>query len=457
GNAAAASELDRRINEIIDRSPAHEEPGDSGGGTVAKAALITIAIGLFAGLIVAFVLSLRSPDGSLSGSVADGTDGGDPASSTVIDEPPAGLAGAITTGTPPTAELLAEEFANALPTAISGRLDLTSLRFEPGTTDLDERSKVVVDDLGKMLADQPALPVTASVRTYTEPTPAENLTLSIAQADALAASLVTAGAAPDQIRARGVGAAPLSQAQPVPNFVALTPRFGDRRLDEALDGHSPFTFGVPATATESAWPLRPDGLLAIGEPAETLSAFPDAEVGAAAYSFLPPSETAVRSEADAAASELGEFLVAAYGVNPDQITTIIPGSAVFVPTSEHGNHIWLQVGPASQGAFDVASIDPADITFEPGSAELDTAGLATVQALADILTSGGATIVVDVRSYDADDAAINLAQSEDRRETLAETLITARVAPEQLRMYASGASSYFLDDGGSAISITVAP
>lgn len=435
-------------NRITDRPVSTTDHGDQTadrGGTVAKVALATIGIGLFAGLVVAFVLSLGSPDA------------GDPAASSMIDEPPTGLAGAVATGIQPTTELLAEEFAAALPAAMTNRLDLTSLRFEPGTTELDGRSSGVVTELGRLLAEQPAVPVTISVRTYTESTPAANLVLSSEQADALATEFVTAGVAPDQIRVRGLGAAPLSQALPVPNFVVLTPQFGDRLLGEALAGQSPFAFGVPATTTDDVWALRPDGLLAVGQLAETLSAFPDIDIGAAGYSFLPPSQAGIRAEADTAAAELADFLVTAYGIDPGQFTTIIPGSAVFVPTPEHGNHIWLQIGPASQGAFDIASIDPADLTFEPGTADLDAPGLATVQALADILNTGGATIVVDVRSYDAADAAANQALSEARRDTLAAALTTAGVASEQLRLHASGASSYLSDDGGSAITITVAP
>ncbi|MDH3303551.1 MAG: hypothetical protein OES24_23850, partial [Acidimicrobiia bacterium] len=94
---------------------------------------------------------------------------------------------------------------------------------------------------------------------------------------------------------------------------------------------------------------------------------------------------------------------------------------------------------------------------EPGSPDLDVAGLAAVRSLADVLTAGGATIVVDVRSYESINAAADQALSEARRDSLTEALIAAGVAPEQLRMYASGASSYLLDDGGSAITITVAP
>lgn len=449
--AATTVEVDREATQV----EVGADTGD-GGGTMAKVALATIGIGLFAGLIVAFVLSLRSAD-AVSGSVAGGADGGDPAASTVVEEAPVGLAGAVATGTQPTPQLLADEFAAAIRAAMSNRLDLTSLRFEPGTTELDARSAVIVTELGALLAEQPAVPVTISVRTYTESTPAGNLDLSSDQADAIAAALVAAGAAPDQIRSRGLGSAPLSQAEPVPNFVALTPQFGDRRLDETLAGQSPFAFGLPATATDDVWPLRPDGLLAIGETADTLSAYPDAEVGAAGYSFLPPSQAGIRTEADTAAAELADFLVTAYGIDSRQVTTIIPGSAVFVPTPEHGNHIWLQTGPASQGAFDVASVDPAAISFEPGSADLDAEGVAAVRALADILTAGGATVVVNLRSYEAADAAADQALSEARSDTLESALLTAGVAPEQLRMYASGASSYLLGDGGPAITMTVAP
>ena len=447
----------------VDRpgGPAADERRES-GGTLAKAVLATLTIGLFAGLIGAFVISLRNPDPTVD-DLADGaTVSENPAGTSVVEaEPPAGLAGAIAAGTGPTGELLAEHFAAALPVAAAGRLDLTSLRFEPGTAELDPHSAALVGELGAYLAEQPSAPVTVTVRTYTEPTAAANLALSARQAEALAAALVAAGAGTDQVRVQGLGAGPLSRAQPVPNFVALTPAFGDQRLSSVLRDRSPFTFGSPAVPVDDVWPLRLDGLWGIGEVADALALDTETTLGAAGYSFFPPSEAAIRTEADAAVAAFTGFLVDGYGLDPARIATIIPGSAVFVPTAAHGNHIWVQIGPSSLGAFDVAGIDAAAITFEPASDQLDDAGAATVEALAGILTTGGATIIVDVRAYDsaggAADGEANLALSEARRDTLTEALITAGVAPEQLRMYASGASSYVPADSGTDITITVAP
>ena len=427
------------------------------GGTLAKAALATIAVGLLGGLVVAFVLSLDQPDTAAT-EVADGqTSTADPAGSSVAAASPTNLPEAIEAGRRPTSEFLVDHVGTVLPTAVNGRLDASSLRFEPGTTELDGSSATLVDELASVLIDQPSMPVTLSVRTYSELTPADNLELSIAQAEALTAVFVAAGADPDQIRAVGLGATPLSPAQPVPNFVLLTPDFGDLRLAELLAEQSPFSLGMPAITSDDVWPLRPDGLFSIGAMADALIALPDTTIGAAGYSFFPPSEADAKREAEAAADGLVRFLDAAYGLDPNRITVITPGSAVFVPTPDQGNHIWVQIGPATQGAFDVAAIDPADITFQPGSAELDTTGSAAVSALAEILTTGGATIVVDVRAYEAADEAANLTLSQQRRDSLAEALVTAGVAPEQLRIYASGASSHFADDRGPTITLTVAP
>ncbi len=432
--------------------------GHEPGGTMAKFVLATIAVGLIGGLIVAFVLSLRNPDTALDGPPAAPAESTEAVAPDVIDDPaPTGLAGAVAAATPPTGDLLADHLTGALPVALTGRGDFTSLRFEPGTTELDAASSVFVSQLATLLAQQPTVPVTVTVRTYTEATAAANLALSVDQADALATALVAAGAAPDQVRARGLGATPLSPAQPVPNFLALDPSFGDHDIGDLLTDQSRFAYGLPAVPTDDIWPLRLDGLPGIEPIGDVLSARPDTTIGVAGYSFLPPSQAAAGTEIDAAITGFSDFLVSAYGIDPGQISSIAVGTAVFVPTPTDANHVWLQVGPASQGAFDVAAINPADIGFLPGSADLDVAGSTVVAALADILTTGGATIVVDVRAYEAGDDAANLALSEARRDTITEALVGAGVAPAQLRMYASGASSYLLGDGGPAITITVAP
>ncbi len=448
---ASAPDLSWAQEAMRERPAPASAPAPDTGGRLAKVVLATIAVGLFVGLIVAFVISLTRPDTPLDGTAAQ-------------TEAPSDLEGVIAAGTPPTAELLNDHFTATLSTALTARADVTSLRFDAGTTRLDEMSAAIVASVGALLADQPSTPVTVTVRTYTEGTAADNLALSDRQADALAAELVAAGAVPNQIRARGLGATPLSPAQPVPNFVMLTPGFGDRRLDDTLRTQSPFTFGLAAIPTDDVWPLRPDGLLAMPPMTTSLAAYPDATLGAAGYSFFGPAESQVRGEAEAAVEQLTGFLVDAYGIDDGRISTITPGSALFIPTSKHGNHIWLETGPAAQGAFDVAAIDPASIAFVPGGSELDPEGTEAVRSLAAVLTAGGATVVVDVRAYDAVEtggteavAAANLTLSEARRDTLAQALITEGVAPEQLRMYASGASSHYPAGLGPDITITVAP
>ncbi len=465
GSAQSTTPLLAPLTDPDTSGPSTPEPPiDDGGGTMAKAALATIAVGLLAGLVVAFVISLRSPDPTVGGVAQDQATATEPdqepaASSVVDQEPVTTLAEAITAGQRPDSTLLADHVAATLPAALASRADFTALQFQPGTTTLDSASAAIVAQLGAVLAQQSTSPVTVTVRTYSEAGAAENQALSEQQAEALVAALVAAGASPDQVRGQGLGAGPLSRAQPVPNFVAVTPEFGDHRFDETLRTQSPFGLGLPAAATaaDDVWPLRLDGLLPASALAQVLTTQADIAVGLAGYSFFPPSEAEIRREADATAAELTDFLVSAYGVDPAQVDVINAGPAVFVPSAEHGNHVWLQIGPASQGAFDVAAIDPAAITFSAGSAELDATGAATVATLAETLMAGGATIVMDVRSYDGADDASNLALSEARRDILADTLVDAGVAPEQLRMYASGASTYYAPGSSPDITITVVP
>jgi outer membrane protein OmpA-like peptidoglycan-associated protein len=456
-----------RILDEVERSPQSPvvtpSPKQDGDGSVAKAALVTIAVGLFAGLIVAFVISLRSPDPTATPdpAVAEQAEPGAEQSSTNPEGDGVvagdGTAG-IDVGAPPTIDDLETAFRQGLAlTVANDRADLTSLQFESGTSTLAAASLDLVDQLGGLLADSPASPATVVVRTYSEPSAADNLALSQQQAEALVSALRAAGAGPEQVRAVGLGSVPLSPAQPVPNFVVVNPGFGDRSLDGAVDQYRPFQFGSRTTVFEDLpSPLRLDAVLALGVLGAEMRSRPNSAIGLAAYSFFEPDDERNRALASATAQEVVDFMAETNQIDPSRTNIITPAAAPYVPTAAAGNHIWLQTGPASRASFDVAGLDMSSFTFTTGSSELTAAGAGLVDQLASILMERTATVVIDVRSYDQASEPDNLALSESRAQMIATGLIEAGVDPNQLRLHASGASSHSAPDG-PVVTATVVP
>ncbi|MDH3295924.1 MAG: hypothetical protein OER95_16525, partial [Acidimicrobiia bacterium] len=431
---------------------------DQAGGALAKAALLTIAAGLFGGLIAAFVVSLRNPEmpANVDG-VAQTGQVTTPASSAVVEElSMANVVARLAEGSVSAEELdrlVATDMARAVK---ESRLDLTTMSFELGTLQLTGQAQEMVDQLGALLTEDPAIPVSALVRTYSERTAAENLALSQAQAEALVQALEVAGAAPGQVRAVGLGAIPLSPAHPVPDFVAVTPPFGDASLSAIIDNEPRFVVGngVETVATHSAWSLRLEGLAPMTRVGQAVRSDGEATVGLAGYSFFAPTDERNDAVAKASAETVAQFLNSTYGIERQRISVITPGSAPYVPPAEVGNLIWLAAGPQSQTAHDLAAIDATAITFSGST--LSTEGQAAVEDLAAALTGSGAEIVIAVRSYDGDGTAANLALSQARGQALADSLASAGVAARQVRIEASGASTYLPADG-ALVSLTAVP
>ena len=427
-------------------------------GTVARAALVTIALGLLGGLVIAFLISIQNPDSA--DPAGDSEEVAPPAGSTIVDaQANPDLAASLGAGLRPTSDDYISYLQERLPAAVTeGRLDLTSLGFEPGTAVLTERSQQLLQELGSALAERPEIPVTIAVRAYSEYSAAANMVLSVEQANSLIVALETAGVARGQIRAQGLGSSSLSTSQPVPNFVVLTPGFGDRRLDDALKDQPTFSLGSRSNVTrDPAWPLRLESLLTIPVVGDAAASYGDTAIGLAAYSFFDPTAEGSRALASASANLVVELLSTAYGIDRGRLSVITPGAAEFVPTAEHGNHVWLQAGPASRAAFDVAGIDAGAISFVSNDAELTANGVTTVEALAEILVASKATVVIEVRSYGQGGADANLALSQARAASIDSGLQELGVAPEQIRIQAVGASSYLPAEGGPIVTLTVVP
>lgn len=337
--------------------------------------------------------------------------------------------------------------------AENGRLDLMSLEFVPGTETLTPQSVSLVEALGPRLAEL-ATPITISVRANGAATAQGNLDLSDQQATALVAALVAAGVPETQIRTVGLGAGPLSASLPVPDFVAATPELGDAAFSNSVAASGPFTIGSslsdPAT-------FRVEGVTDAVRLRQAMDRFTDSTIGLAAYSFFAPDNQSAR----AAAGRLADSVVAELtsgAVTADRITVITPGAAPYVVTPELGGHVWLQTGSESSMAFEVAGIDSTTITFEPNTASLTADGQAALDQLAVAVNAGVGSLTIDVRTYSEPTPEANTTLSQQQAAEIGRYLSEiGGVDAGRLRSFGSGPTTYYPDNGGSTVTLTVGP
>ena len=163
-------------------------------------------------------------------------------------------------------------------------LELAALRFAPspaGTPALAPSPSL--DLLAEAIAADPGQPIAVTVRAFTETTAAADLDLSVRQAQALADELVEMGADPDQVAVTGLGRSLLSTAQPVPNFVVPSAGLELSQTGAVASEIGPFAVGIDRTSGQ----LRPEGVAALEELAQAMTAEPDQELTLAGYRFRP--------------------------------------------------------------------------------------------------------------------------------------------------------------------------
>lgn len=336
--------------------------------------------------------------------------------------------------------------------AESGRLDLLSLQFVPGTDVLTPDSAKLLDALVPRLSQIDA-PVMATVRATGQPTAQANLALSQQQAVALTAVLVNSGMPEDQVRVVGLGAGPLSASLPVPDFVAATPELGDAVFSEAVAASGPFVIGSsPAAST-----FRVESATATVRLRQAMERFSDSTIGLAAYSFFAADNESARSAASGLADGVVSDLTAG-DVSADRITVITPGAAPFVITPEVGGHIWLQAGAEAQDAFNVAGLDSTALTFETGTADLTAQAITVVDALSTIVNDTDLTLTIDVRTYSQESPEDNTILSQQQATEIRRRLVEVGGAePGRVRAFGSGPSTYYPNDGRSTATLTVSP
>ncbi len=342
-----------------------------------------------------------------------------------------------------------------------GRVDLTSIRFVPGTVEPTEAGRRLIEELAEAVLVSGGQPVSVVVRTYSEAGSADNQALSDVQAETLVQLLVAEGVPADQLVAVGQGSGPLSLQQPVPDFVVVNPELGDAVFKRVIAEIGTFTLGSRPDGTESGQSsseLRLESLAVVDGVGQALVNFEDSSIGLAGYSYFEADNESNRAQAGKASDAVARRLAEVHGIGPDRVTVITPGAAPYVVRPEVGNHIWIRAGARTITAFEVAGIDAAAIDFDPGSPAPSAASGALLDQLAAALAASTDTLVIDVRTYSEATGAANMELSQARADAIAAYLVeNGGIEAGRIRAFGSGASSYFTDDGGSHVTLTVIP
>ena len=338
--------------------------------------------------------------------------------------------------------------------AASDRLELNTVRFEPGTTQLTEASQAALAEAVNALSAQPSAPLTVEVRTFSESSPEANRSLSTQQGDALVSRLIELGAPTDSISVTTFGPAQFDEAHPVQNFVVPSAGLQPSGLRSAAEMVSPFAIGLDPTTNQ----LRSESILPLSRLAEAMVADTTSLLSLAAYSYAEPGAQSNQSLAAGAAGAASAFLTTNYDIDPGRISVLTPGQTPFVVGAEVGNHVQVHWGGRSQVVGQLNSLDLESVTFAPGSSDLSAQATAVLDQVVGVLAEGDATLVLSVHTATEQSDETNAQLSSLQSDALVAYLTAAGVPAERVRGHGRGNQGHFQGNGPqSAVIFTALP
>lgn len=335
--------------------------------------------------------------------------------------------------------------------AMTGRLELNSVRFVPGTETLTDDSADLLDQMAEAVTQEAtARPTTVTVRSYGASSAAENLELSRRQAEVVRNELADRGLDETAIRAVGIGAPPLTTSQPVQNFVVPGTGLGRSQLADAIADISPFAIGLDPVSNQ----LRPESYQPLARLAEALAADPDAELGFAAYWFAKADGGRNREMAAAASEAAIAHLVTTYGIDRSRLTTVVASERQFIVGSDVGGHVTIRWGSPAEALAPVTAEQAAALAFSPGSAQVGDDARQAVVAVAEAVANSDMTLVVEVHSATESTANLDRALSVRQADALSEAFADAGLAAERVRVFGGGRLRQFSGDRPSQVVLT---
>ncbi len=320
-----------------------------------------------------------------------------------------------------------------------GRLELNTIRFVPGTSNLTEGSLTTLSELAAATAEAPAAPLSVAVRTYSEPTAADNLLLSEQQARAITDYLTGLGMPAGSVLATGLGAPPLSPSQPVQNFVVVNAGLQPSALKTTLQGLSPFAVGLDPTTGR----LRPESLEPLDIVGRAMSTDSETPVSLAAYSYDRPDAASNQSQAAVAAEAVAAYLATNYEIDGARLSILTPGQAPYIVSASAGNHIFVQWGRTGTIAAAISAVDQEAIAFGPGSAKLDEPAAAALDQLIEVVGPSDRTVVIDVHTATEANDDANARLAERQAEAIAAHLTAGGLPENRFRIFGGGSLRQF--------------
>ena len=340
------------------------------------------------------------------------------------------------------------------PLVVDGRLTFHDLAFAPGTAELTQASQDRLAALAQALSGLDPGPATVSVRTFGGATAQADRDLSVLQAQALADSLVALGVQFDQISVVGRGAAPLTESLPVDNFIVIGSGLRASALAPVVDGLSPFAVGID----EQSGALRPESQRVLDQVGVLMAATDEGSISLAGYAFSQAGGPANKALAEQATMAAKQYLVETYGISPDRVSTVTPGSLPFVVGSSVHTHVQVAWGSAATTAVAVAQLDRAALTFGPGSDQVSPAAAAELDRLAAIIADTSAEAVIHIRTATEPTPSANAQLSSRQAAAVTEYLTGTGLTGGQVRVFGGGDVTRLRSDSlASELTITVLP
>ncbi|MGH1489951.1 MAG: OmpA family protein [Acidimicrobiales bacterium] len=333
----------------------------------------------------------------------------------------------------------------------TGRFELNALRFEPSTLNLTDASRASLDQVAAATAVYPQSAVSIAVRTYSEPTAAENRDLSKSQAQAITDYLTGAGVNTEAIAAVGLGAPPLSAAQPVENFVVVGAGLQSSALKSAIDGLSPFAIGIDPVTNQ----LRPESIDVLNYLGQAMAADQATSISLAAYSYGRADAVQNQTQAAVAAEAAAAFLVANHQVDPNRIALLTLGQAQYIVSSDTGNHISIRWGDQGRRPVSISEADQTAIAFAPGSVAINADATQALDRLATAAAQSEASFVIDVHTATENSSSANSQLGERQAAAILDYLQQMGIGDDQLRLYSGGNRRQF--GGGPASRVVITP
>lgn len=338
--------------------------------------------------------------------------------------------------------------------AATGRFELNTIRFVPGTADLTEDSDAMLVEAAEAIAGRPTAPLSIYVRTFSEPTAIANRELSGRQGLRIQERLAELGVPISSMLVNPLGAAPLNEVQPVQTFVVPSSGLEPSDLRTAAQQVNPFAIGLDPVTNQ----LRPESIVPLTVLGQELAENEATTLSLAAYSYSGAADSWNQEMASVAAEAAAAYLVTNHNIDRSRVSILTPGQTPYAIGAALGGHVFVQWGDGAAINRELESLDLASVSFAPGSARLTPEATGVLDDIAAIGTARQVTLVIGVHTATESTETANADLSLIQAQTILDYLGSAGLDAQNVQVYGSGTMRQFNgQDLPSRIVITAVP